>query len=588
MSYRRALPLTWILAGSARLFGVEKDVSYRIPVALFGTLTVPLLFLIGRQLVGTSAALVAALMLALSEWHLVFSRQARMYVPFLFFFLAAVGATWLWAERNRLRDLVLAAAMSGASAVMHVVTVLAAPLAVIPVMFPGWRKVVPVGLLGLAFATGAGAYAYNRIFVRSAYDQMAIGGPELGETATNQGSLLGPLTQLPTWALLVAALGIALGSWAARRSEPEGTPPGTLPALVRQLTAALAGASASVGQVYAASICLLMFLIPHPVARAKLMKTAGPPLAVTGVLGLGWVAAALLQHGVVRGAKNVLGFPFPYLAVLGEQFIVIMLGFGAVCVWLALTTQRSEENGLRACAVATLLAAAVPGLLSRWGGTRFLLPAYPFLLLTVAAGLIVAFTLVGRRVGRWSNAATTLAASLVVLSGMLGGHGIPQTVRTVALRHGQPVNAWMHMYPFRPDHEAPGVFVRQARAPDDVLIAEDPLQQRWYAGAVDYWFRSFADARQYLYRAPDTRLRDIYVNSAALPSENSLDSIIGHTSGRVWLITSGETAANRSYYLDEWQLRWLDSLESDRRPVFTGRDGVTQVYCVNCSDGVSR
>jgi hypothetical protein len=64
-----------------------------------------------------------------------------------------------------------------------------------------------------------------------------------------------------------------------------------------------------------------------------------------------------------------------------------------------------------------------------------------------------------------------------------------------------------------------------------------------------------------------------------------VDSLLAHAAGRVWVITSGETYVERDYYLDDAQRRWLDSLEATLAPVFTGRDGVTRVYCLNCSRG---
>ncbi len=589
MSYRRALPLTYVTAASARFFGVDDEAAYRIPVALFGTLTVPLLFLIGRHLVGGPAAFVAALMLALSEWHLVFSRQARMYAPFVFFFLAAVGTTWLWAERTKLRYLVAAAAMSVGSGLMHVLTALAAPLVVVPLLFRARHRFVVVGLLGLAAAVGAGGYLYNKYVEQPAFAEMRQIPLDPIDGSTGRTLIaFGPLSDVPSWALVFAIAGAILGLWAWWRSEPGARRHWDTPVVARALVAAAAGALASMGQLHGAALSLLLFLILHPAERSRLLRTAGPPLAVTAVLAAGWAVAAVVRHGVVPGIKILVGFPYPYLANLGEQFAVVVLTFGAVCVWLALTPARPEDTGVRTCAVATLAVTAVVGVLRRWAGTRFLLPAYPFLLLTVAAGLIGVGALLGRRFGWWGDRGAVLAACVVVLSGMVGGHGLPQAARVVALRHGQPVNRLVHMYPFRPDHQAPGRFVRAARQPGDVVIAEDPLQQRWYAGTVEYWFRSYADARQYLYRAPDGSTRDFYVSSAVFPSQASLDSVLSHTPGRVWLITSGETAANRSYYLDDWQVRWLDSLAADRSPSFTGRDGATEVYCLNCVEGLSR
>lgn len=57
------------------LFGLS-EVSTRLPAALAGALTVPVLFVIGRGLFGTSAGLAAAALLAVSPWSLHMSRHA--------------------------------------------------------------------------------------------------------------------------------------------------------------------------------------------------------------------------------------------------------------------------------------------------------------------------------------------------------------------------------------------------------------------------------------------------------------------------------------------------------------------------------
>ena len=44
-----------------------------------------------------------------------------------------------------------------------------------------------------------------------------------------------------------------------------------------------------------------------------------------------------------------------------------------------------------------------------------------------------------------------------------------------------------------PDHAATGRYVAARLRPDDVVIATDVLQQRWYVGRADYWLRSLKD-----------------------------------------------------------------------------------------------
>lgn len=76
--------------GALGCYGDEKTTSLpSLSAAILSTLTVPLLFLLGRRLLGAQVVFIAALLLALSEWHIISSREARIYVPFLFFYIAA-------------------------------------------------------------------------------------------------------------------------------------------------------------------------------------------------------------------------------------------------------------------------------------------------------------------------------------------------------------------------------------------------------------------------------------------------------------------------------------------------------------------
>ncbi len=74
----------------------------RLPFAFFGILSVPLLAIVGNMLVGRSAALLAALMLAVNPWHIYFSQNARSYVLVFFLALLAAGVFWLSVVRRSL------------------------------------------------------------------------------------------------------------------------------------------------------------------------------------------------------------------------------------------------------------------------------------------------------------------------------------------------------------------------------------------------------------------------------------------------------------------------------------------------------
>ena len=79
---RRWYPTSYLMLRGLLELGVLPHASeglLRLPFALCGIATIPLLALYGRHLVGTGAALLAALYLALDPWHLYWSQNARAY-----------------------------------------------------------------------------------------------------------------------------------------------------------------------------------------------------------------------------------------------------------------------------------------------------------------------------------------------------------------------------------------------------------------------------------------------------------------------------------------------------------------------------
>lgn len=82
---------------SLGMFG-ESEWALRLPSAVAGVLTIPLIFLAGWRMFGAAAGAVAALFLALHPFHLWWSTDGRPYGLAVLF---AAGATWSLAETVR-------------------------------------------------------------------------------------------------------------------------------------------------------------------------------------------------------------------------------------------------------------------------------------------------------------------------------------------------------------------------------------------------------------------------------------------------------------------------------------------------------
>ena len=98
--YPRAPLLTYALMASFKLFGVS-EFSTRLPSALAGVLTIPLVFVVGRRFFGERAGLIAAVFLTFAPFAIGWSRACRMYALFQLLFLAGMFFFYLGFEAER-------------------------------------------------------------------------------------------------------------------------------------------------------------------------------------------------------------------------------------------------------------------------------------------------------------------------------------------------------------------------------------------------------------------------------------------------------------------------------------------------------
>lgn len=213
-------PLYYLMvAGWMRLFG-ESEAALRGLSALAGVLSVPWLYLLGRELFGRRAGLVAAVLLAFCPAHVYYSQEARAYSMVLLFglvsawmlvratrtdrlahwagatlfaalafyahfsglLLPAFQAAWLLRARPSRRAL-LAAAVFTALALPGVVRFLA-PGVLTPGGYPYWQGRVTLGEL---------AQALNTLFGRPAL------GADPAAAQAAVGILLLLVAALPLW-----------------------------------------------------------------------------------------------------------------------------------------------------------------------------------------------------------------------------------------------------------------------------------------------------------------------------------------------------------------------------------------------------
>lgn len=585
MPYRRALPLTWANAAVVALIGGDGEAPYRVISAALGTLTPAVLFLTGSALVGSAAALVGSTMLALSEWHVAFSRLARMYVPFLFFFILTAHFLWRWGREARWGDGVLGLWLLTITVSLHILGLIAIQFALVSLVLPGSAAGVGA-IIAVVFAAAAVLYTLDMYLVGRPYSELGLPEDFLLEGGSVVASAAGPSgSDVSLFVFILAAVGGALGArWGWQLAHHQIRDRDWLQALAVIAAFSVAGAFTGAGHLWGAGLAGLTAILLARYDIGTALRKGISPFTMLSLLAVGWSVYATTTMGLADGLRRLAMFPFPYFVFFWSQFPGLVILFSAFVLWLVLANGSQRRSGLVGVALAVVLPMAAIGILSAWGGTRYLFEVYPYMLLAAAAVTVRLGTKIAERImeERAAEFGGLILGLVVALSGITGGEGVQLATAAATMEHGRPINESMHIMPFRPDHREPGLFVRRNRQVGDIVIAEEPNTQTIYAGKVDFWFRRAGDARSFLYLDSEGRPRDKYVNSILLSTVAQLQEVVESAGGRAWFITSGETASLRDWYLSNEQGRWLDSLEATTAPSFTGSDGVTAVYCLNC------
>ncbi|MEI8359853.1 MAG: glycosyltransferase family 39 protein, partial [Deltaproteobacteria bacterium] len=112
-------PLYSMLAHASMALLGESAWSVRLPAALFGVATVPMLYLLARRIAPRTESLASAAILAVAYHHVWFSQNARGYTAVAFFTVFGLWALLRAVETGRMRDFALYGLGTGLAACIH-------------------------------------------------------------------------------------------------------------------------------------------------------------------------------------------------------------------------------------------------------------------------------------------------------------------------------------------------------------------------------------------------------------------------------------------------------------------------------------
>ncbi len=112
------MPLDYLVERGVLVFG-SGEFLLRFPAAAFSTLSVALLYAVGKRLVGRAAGLVGAAFLSVSSFALFYAHEARPYALYMLLTLASFYWLYRALESNRLARWVIYALCAGAAVLTH-------------------------------------------------------------------------------------------------------------------------------------------------------------------------------------------------------------------------------------------------------------------------------------------------------------------------------------------------------------------------------------------------------------------------------------------------------------------------------------
>lgn len=566
MFYPRGMTQLVLMAGSVLLFG-ESEWALRLPSVLCGVLVIYLSWLAGRRFLRPSWNLAFAASVALLPAMIVYSQTARMYIFLLAAVVACMVCVFAWERSGRLRWLVggVLALVIGIDLQALAVTVVLVFL--LPGLLQGDLRKLLYGCAAMAVVMIS--YLLINGWVESHYPvpppeyAADLGPPPWQRSRAPEAFALA--FELALWA---AGLAIAFFAIHLSRVVPQRLVAISVAVLL------LAGLLLQLKLQY--HLAGLLFIAATVIAR----RFGGPRIwRRLWIFALGAGLLALIHFSLLAATSGSL-----------KKIIGALVGQPSVWAYYRIATFSVLAGVLSFAALA-------------WGAWCLAIRrrVADYVLLAVLCVWVPMFT-IGFFV--WSMPARYTVASLLPM--LLCAFAFAQQVvdwiqaklatRNLAMLEGSPLQIIAAFatalllvnpaavartvnsgYESHPDHKGAAEFMKaQNIVADDVIIAEDMLQQTYYLGRVDYWLMSRHHARRYV-ELKDGKIRDFYTGAAVISSAEMLQDLLRKERGkRIFVIGSGENQSDKR----KGMRGDMDAvLRSDQfEVIYQGRDGLTQVW----------
>jgi Dolichyl-phosphate-mannose-protein mannosyltransferase len=612
--YLRGLPLQYLEAGSVRVFG-DNEFAHRLPAALFGVVTLLLVFLYARIFLPWPLAVACVAMLAVSGWEIEFDRFGRMYAAFqcltVAFFLACRRAYFGGNEKIRY----LPHALALMAILCHELGVFLLPFLFLPLLLnqhsapnatpPRNRWTFAI----VSIATSLVGFAYTQIEskLRDFHVQQNL--PDSFHVPPSDS--LGPLGAYAVLPVTANALGLLLvivvvaslfiffrsGSRTPRQNPFTIVNVGLLFVLL-----------STVLHLFAVSVCIAAVLFIRYRLHRNLLKERGrlALLALSALTAGAWAFYAIhdqswreqMHAAKFLRALRILFFGWPdfhepIFAPLISSLPFLTLIFVVALVWHFIHQGRESLTLILGHPIIIILgvfggiAVIDPIVHPALKTTRYFYHVYPFVILLI---VMACYEWVHRTTGRVMSPNTQVLLSGFVAMGLFFASedfSLQQLLHVnspeVTFRSGK-FKRYEHLWFWRLDDRSPAAFLNAHRNEvDGVVLSIHARSLPYYLDPqVDYAYycrREGEDAWRYRDIARSKGTRELWTGRPLLGTEQELRAYTKdvHFLYLVRLVAQDQ----HDFHINDV---WPDRLVTSKR-VFLSSDGSTEVVKVSLKQG---
>ena len=560
MFYPRAVAQLYLMAGSVMAFG-QSEWALRLPSALCGVLLIVLTWKVGGRFLTPLWNLALAVAVAFLPDFIEDSQTARMYVFLVTCVAGYLALVFAWERTGRSGYLVAAVLTLLVGIQFHTLAIFAAFLVLFPGLVRGdgrqfWRGVVAFAVIVVGFAT-------INWLIGHAYPQTVES--DAGAVVNGPHAAVVPhLSRL--WLAVAAVPALLMARWVLGPGRGVLATVLLAAAVVAEValawnlavllsTAALVLAARSQGELSSARLALFAVVsVAIAVVEGVFLVThaAGSPKQILGVM-LGWPSV------------------WPFIAMADYSTLVMLAAVGALAsgLWL-LAHRRAVPDHVLFLVLGVWVPLLMIGVM-KWNiPSRYAAAQIVPLLVAGFAAMQWGTQWLARRAGSSGAPISVAWAPVVALLAVLL---VVNPLRVVA--------AVDSGYASHPDHKGAAEFVARLHpGPRDIIVAEDVLQQTYYLGHVDYWLVNKQVAAPFMHKVKG-RWLDFYTDTPLIGTGEELERLVDEPGrGAIYVIGSGENQSDGRGLMRAFGIS-AELHSPSFRPVYRGRDGLTEVWKVD-------